>query len=723
MRRLAYFVTFVSILSYGPITFGVSPSFSDAAKQVQTDQQSCKQSSNPTDCIKKLSSEYSSLYQAASALASQTIDATNPLAALAQKQLKQYQDIKIYIEQNALGLMNGTTIVPDNMLSSSAATVASPAPSPVMVASAAAKCPNESIVTSLAPATLDAVEADAPAVTGRVQGATSGKVQVCVAGKPLTDAPVAVGSDGEFKATVPAGTKLTNGEVVVAQYIIPGSNGGPDTYGPASPDKQIAVGSCKMDAAKSGIVPTLNISQPDEKGMVTYSGKATTDASGKVTSAAAGTTVRICVNDIPNADAGTPTVKTDGTYDGGKNTFKVHPDDHIVAQTKTPGTTPTYGPLSIVVPISTNLVVGSAPSASNGIVATIVGGVEQSGYSSLSNNTGGFLSAFFRSGYVPLSQKLPLGLAAWGRVRLLSAPQPGTVGIASILTNPTGAITTQTFSSIGTAVDYVVGPELKLKEWDFGSAISMVSLITGVGATTPLSSNSVTVSYAVPPPNTADCEQLIKTYGPNTGNVPYLFKNPNQTSCIWNPVSGAPYSFISFANQNRSNFLFKWGVGGRLTHVYPAKDKDPSYAGSLDVSVGQDSSVTGGKVSGWVFKLDGVYPIPFTGSLLYVFGSAAMRFTHNQYYAPLILANATNAPVPPSTQVAVLSLQQPNRDFYRLGFGLNIATIWCKFAAAGCPQQTTTDTSNTNKTGNAAPAATNTSAPAPQPAPANGKKG
>ena len=54
--------------------------------------------------------------------------------------------------------------------------------------------------------------------------------------------------------------------------------------------------------------------------------------------------------------------------------------------------------------------------------------------------------------------------------------------------------------------------------------------------------------------------------------------------------------------------------------------------------------MTGGKVSGWVFKLDGVYPIPFTGSLLYVFGSAAMRFTHNQYYAPLILANAADAP-------------------------------------------------------------------------------
>lgn len=722
MRRFGYCVAIASIVLLGQISFAANPSFFDAFTQVQKDQQSCRQADNSYDaaCIKKYSADYSALYQAALPLASQAVDTTNPLAALAQKQLQQYQNAKTYIEQNALGLMNGTTTIPDSLLGGAGAapapSISQPPAGPKPTATA--KCPNDSIVTSLASATLNAIEATDKFVTGTVQGVTTGEVQVCVKGAQMGD-PVPVGKDGSFKLTVPDGTKLTNGDSVVAQYISPGSNGEPDPYGPAPDANSVLVSSCSMAGSGSSTPPTLVVSQPDEKGVVP-------SFTGTASGATKGTTVRICVNDIPLLDktgkeVTATTTDANGNFSGA-STFNVKAGDQIVAQTETLGTSGTPAAYGLVSkpPIQINsagLIVGSPPS--DGFVATLVAGVEQSGYSSLGNDTGGFLSAFFRSGYIPLGQTRPLGIAAWGRVRLLSAPQPGTVGIASILTDPTGTLSTQTYTSIGTAVDYLVGPELKLKEWNYGSAKSRISLIAGVGATTPLSSSSVTVSYAVPPPNTAECQQLIKQYGPNTGNVPYLFANPNlpgtPQSCVYNPATGTPYNFISFANQNRSNFLFKWGAGGRFTHVFPARGTTPRYTGSLDVAVGQDSSVTGGKVSGWVFKLDGVYPIPYTGSFLYVFGSAAMRFTHNQNYAPLILANATNAPTPPSTQVAVLSLQQPNRDFYRLGFGVNLTTIWCKFATAGCPQGAAAQADSAKP---AAPA--NNAAPATPPAKAGG---
>jgi hypothetical protein len=58
-------------------------------------------------------------------------------------------------------------------------------------------------------------------------------------------------------------------------------------------------------------------------------------------------------------------------------------------------------------------------------------------------------------------------------------------------------------------------------------------------------------------------------------------------------------------------------MGARLTQVFPAKDENPGYAGALDLTVGQEAAITDGAPLGWVFKLDGVYPISYTGSLLW----------------------------------------------------------------------------------------------------------
>jgi hypothetical protein len=71
------------------------------------------------------------------------------------------------------------------------------------------------------------------------------------------------------------------------------------------------------------------------------------------------------------------------------------------------------------------------------------------------------------------------------------------------------------------------------------------------------------------------------------------------------------------------------------------------------------------------------------GSWLYLFGSAYMRLAKNQNYSPLILNTATGVTVPSST-VTVLPLEQPNRDYYRLGVGLNINQLFCKAFSTGC---------------------------------------
>jgi hypothetical protein len=509
--------------------------------------------------------------------------------------------------------------------------------------------------------------------SGKVTGATPGtttKVRLCVDDLESSNT-TAVADDGSFNA----GTlDVKPGQIVAAQDFTPGT---PRSYGPIS--NGLAFGKCStLGKGEASSRPTLN---PVEIGSETVSGSVPNTKGGLV---------RVCVGDIQVATA---PIAADGTFTGSLPTPVVS-GQSVTAQVMSDQDAP---------PVTYGLASSEQKADSDGFVGTFIAGVEQSGYSSLGNNTGAFLNAFFRSGYLQTSRNT--GLAFWGRVRLLSAPQPSTSGgIVSIVSNPTGTLTAANYNSIGTAVDYVIGPEFKLKQWNYAGSTSRVSLVAGAGATTPLSSNDIAVTYAAPDPNTTECAQLVNNFGPKSGYVPHLVANPNQGamgSCIYNPASGVPYKFISFSNENRSNFLFKWGAGARFTHAYPAKGTSPGYSGSIDLTLGQDSTVTGGNAHGWVLKLDGVYPLTFGGSsLLYVFGSAAMRLAHDQEFPPLILAPGTGAPTPPSTQVIVLPLKQPNRDFYRLGFGLNLAAIWCKFATTGCPDTSaqTTKTAGTTTT-------------------------
>jgi hypothetical protein len=103
----------------------------------------------------------------------------------------------------------------------------------------------------------------------------------------------------------------------------------------------------------------------------------------------------------------------------------------------------------------------------------------------------------------------------------------------------------------------------------------------------------------------------------------------------------------------------------------------------LDATIGQDAAVTRGLVRHFVAKADGVLPVPATKNFVYLFGSVYTRLKRNQDYAPLILAAETNKPTLPSAAVVILPLKQPDRDFFRIGVGLNLAQVFSKFFGSG----------------------------------------
>ena len=535
----------------------------------------------------------------------------------------------------------------------------------------AQKCPQSIVDLDLPKPTLGAVDADSTLVSGTIS--KNGAVQACIDGK--TDGAPQPVQSGTFTLTI---TKVVVGQKIRAQFVLSPAGAAAPTFGP--PTDEILVGSCSKDASPVSpalTVPNLSITL-DAKSMASYKGT----VPGATTGA-----IRICLNDLP-VDGQTTTVNKDGTFVGTK-TFKVGAGNSIRAQFESGGFPP-YGPVSKEVPVNPGpLQVGNQPSQTpdGSSKAILIGGVEQSGYSSLGQNTNASINIFIEGPEHWIS--------GWGRVRLLSAPQPSTQGIVSTFTDPTGQLSTQDYSKVGQALDFVVGPKIQF------SKNARWALIGGFGLTTPLNSQTVAVTYVAPAPNTQECKTLTSRFTVQNGYAPGLTQAPpGSTTCL-----AGGYTDVAFSNQDRSSFLIKYGGGFRTSNTFGCKTSGsdsggcaPSY-GILDLTFGQDESVTRGLLRHVVFKMDGILPIPMgNASYVYLFGSAYIRLAKNQDLSPLILQAASGVTIPSPT-VIVLPLQQPDRDFYRLGVGLNLNQVFCKMFGSTCPTKTSSPAAGvTNKT-------------------------
>lgn len=352
---------------------------------------------------------------------------------------------------------------------------------------------------------------------------------------------------------------------------------------------------------------------------------------------------------------------------------------------------------------------------------SIIGGVEQAGLSSQPSTTDGFLRVFTRAGKGRNQ--------FWAEIRLLSAPQQSSSnGVVAAFTNPSGQITTTSVSNVGNSLDFSLGYERRLVPM---SKYTM-SLIAGGGGTTPLASNSVSEAFTAPPLGTVECITLYDRFKSYFADKSYNILQNSATNDMGTPPSAgkasgacllngnsptttngtttyAPINTVGFSNQDRSAFFGKYFAGFRSIYRFKAPnaiacgDTDaanhiaPCSRGIVDFTVGQDESVSGGRLHGVVFKVEGVQPLPIKGNaFLYIFGSFSMRTSKNQNLPPLILQTATlpatGATAVPNVNTVVLPLQQPDRDFYRFGVGVDAVCIFTKIFASSpnCPSSGST---------------------------------
>jgi hypothetical protein len=141
--------------------------------------------------------------------------------------------------------------------------------------------------------------------------------------------------------------------------------------------------------------------------------------------------------------------------------------------------------------------------------------------------------------------------------------------------------------------------------------------------------------------------------------------------------------FIALVAGDRNRFFRQYFVGLRLKSYYVKANHidelDAIFPGILDVTFGQNESVTGGELHGGVVKIEGIYPLPFIkggkrGSF-YVFGSALMKLSRPKTVAPIFLQLPDATVTFPAPNVFIQQVPTRDSDHYRLGVGVDLIRL------------------------------------------------
>jgi len=260
---------------------------------------------------------------------------------------------------------------------------------------------------------------------------------------------------------------------------------------------------------------------------------------------------------------------------------------------------------------------------------------------------------------------------AWGSVRLTSVPQQITSPVTTFATGFAQQVANVKVNEVAQAIQFLAGGELRIHKWNenliFGSFDGStsnrftLSLIAGGGMTTPVNPRETLDVFKVSP------------------GAPGL------------PTIPAGKDFIAFVSPDRDRFFRQYYAGLRL-QTYYFDYRNPSiplqrFPATLDITFGQNEAVTGGRLRGGVLRLLGFYPLPYSGlKFINIFGTALMKLSRTKITDPLILEPAPAGTTVPAANVFLLTVPQINRDYYRVGVGIDFISLIKKWTETPTPK-------------------------------------
>ncbi|HEX5708669.1 MAG TPA: hypothetical protein VFX96_15300 [Pyrinomonadaceae bacterium] len=301
------------------------------------------------------------------------------------------------------------------------------------------------------------------------------------------------------------------------------------------------------------------------------------------------------------------------------------------------------------------------------LLARALVGYEQAGASAAASEQTFFFNLYLNKSF-PLRQRIDPDfgerLRIWGDFRINSVPQSGDATISDFAT---GGFATQIsglkVNEAARVFEFLGGMELRLTgnnallpSFDRRTKQKFsLSLIGGLGSVTPLDSQAGLSVFRV------------------FDDAPGL------------PPDARGKEFIAFARPDRDRFFRQYYVGARINTFFFNNYNVPTqrFPAQLDVMVGQNEFVSGGKLAGPVFRFDGFFPLPYEDyKFINLYATAMMRFGGARTSTPLILQPAPDGTVVPGANVFLFTLPHPSRDYYRIGFGVDFVSLADKILKA-----------------------------------------
>jgi hypothetical protein len=293
------------------------------------------------------------------------------------------------------------------------------------------------------------------------------------------------------------------------------------------------------------------------------------------------------------------------------------------------------------------------------LLARAVVGYEQAGAASTKRDQNYFFNLYLSKTF-PIGQKInpDFGerLRTWLDFRFASVPQAGDVALGEFSTGFVTQVSGLKVKDVANVFEFLGGLEYRL----FGNRALLpsfdrrtkqkfsLSLIAGAGIITPT--------------NPRDSITTFKVFD----DAPGL------------PPSAVGKEFVAFVQSDRDRFFRQYYLGLRLQTFFFNRFNMPMqrFPAQMDIAVGQNEFVTGGKLRGAVVRIEGYFPLPYKEmEYINIFGTAMLRPGRARTALPLVLELAPDGTVIPASNVALIEVPQQSRDYYRVGMGLDFISF------------------------------------------------
>ena len=304
------------------------------------------------------------------------------------------------------------------------------------------------------------------------------------------------------------------------------------------------------------------------------------------------------------------------------------------------------------------------------LMARAVVGYQQAGAAATDNEQNYFFDIFLSTS-LPFRQRISPDFGekwrTWGAIRAISVPNTDNFTIGDAASSFVTRISALRVQDAARVFDYQGGIEYRIagnnallpsfdRQTKQKFSLSLIGSFGFVTATNPLEKDPPV--FVITP----QLKAALLARGLLTGKA----DDPNRDK-----------TFAAFVPDDRDRFFRQFYGGIRLqTHFFNRYNVPMQrFPAQFDFTFGQNEYVTGGRFRGSVFRFDGYFPLPYEGlKFINLLGTAIIKPSRVKITSPLIL-KAADGIKPFDDSVLLVPVSQFNRDYYRVGVGMDFLSF------------------------------------------------